>query len=123
MPVEGVGQPEPKSTGSKNLKFSYKQGVLVAKREGYSFMSNSVGPLWILEVNEVDTPDHGKIIRCFERLPDGVFIGNPGDGATPLWFRIEKMTRPDGAKIEVATHVTLEEPEAPDNKEGARGLF
>ena len=123
MPVEGVGQPEPKSTGSKNLAFSYKQGVLVAKREGYSFMSNSVGPLWILEVNDPDSPDHGKIIRCFERLPDHVTVGNTDDGATPLWFRIEKMTRPDGAKIEVATHIGLEKPADADKKKGAKGLF
>ena len=88
----------------------YRKGVLIAKREGYSFMLNSIGPLWIIEINEPGKLDNGKIVRCFEKLGDEIQPGNVGDDVAPIWFKLEKMMRPDGARIELATHVTTEEP-------------
>ncbi|MDP5168977.1 MAG: hypothetical protein NWR72_01935 [Bacteroidia bacterium] len=96
---------------SRDMDRPYYRGVLIAKRDGFSLATNSIGPLWILEVNQPGDKRHGDILRCFEYLGANIMIGNPDDGATNMWFHIEELTRPDGTPLEVATHITLSEPQ------------
>ena len=88
----------------------FRKGVVLAKREGSSMGLNSVGPLWIVEIHEPGAIDNGKIVRCFESLGTEILPGNVGDDVPSIWFKLERMMRPDGTRIEVATHVTTQEP-------------
>ncbi len=97
-----------KGKRSKELGHERIHGVLVAKREGFSLSANSIGPLWILEINQPGHPRHGQLVRCFEFLGGNIMMGNPGDGATDLWFRVETMHRPDGTPLDVAVEVGTE---------------
>lgn len=97
---------------SRELQKGYVKGVLIAKRDGFSLATNSIGPLWILEVNQEGIEDHGNIYRCFEYLGPGIMIGNPDDGATDLWFKLKSVQRTDGTSLQIAYGVTRNEPTA-----------
>ncbi|MDX2250107.1 MAG: hypothetical protein SF052_25215 [Bacteroidia bacterium] len=116
-----LGEKQPKTellpkdghTGREMSENTYYGGVLIATREANSLSLNSVGPLWILEIT--DTPDRafkGKIIRTFENPGPDVTAGNPGDQTRKVWFKIQKMLRPDMVRIEVATGLRTTPPEA-----------
>jgi hypothetical protein len=98
-------------TGGRDHTASYREGVLIARREGSSIAANSIGPLWVLEVNEPGSEDHGKIVRCFEPLDESIMPGNVADNVPPVWFRMSRMLRPDGVRIEVAVDVRTTPPE------------
>ncbi len=108
--ASGRGQIDPKSTNTKDATQPYRKGFLVAKREGFSFATNSIGPLWVLEISDPGAPDNGRLVRCFDRIPDSIMMGNSSDDVPPVWFRVTRMLRPDGARIEVAIELTTEEP-------------
>lgn len=95
---------------SRELQKGYVKGVLIAKRDGFSLATNSIGPLWILEINQPEAENHGNIFRCFEYLGPDIMIGNPDDGATDLWFRLKSVQRTDGTSLEIAYGVTRTEP-------------
>jgi hypothetical protein len=104
------GQLDPKDSKNRETASPFRKGFLVAKREGFSFATNSIGPLWILEISDPGAKDNGRLVRCFDRVPDDVMMGNSADDVSPLWFRVTRMFRPDGARIEVAVDMTTEEP-------------
>lgn len=104
------GQLAPKSTVNKEVKQPFRKGFLVAKREGFSFATNSIGPLWILEIADPGAKDNGRLVRCFNRIPESIMMGNSSDDVPPVWFRISRMLRPDGARIEVAIDLTTDKP-------------
>ncbi|MEM6344780.1 MAG: hypothetical protein AAF927_12895 [Bacteroidota bacterium] len=106
----GRGSLEPKDSSTKDTTRPFRRGFLVAKREGFSFATNSIGPLWVMEVDDPGARDNGRLVRCFDRIPDTIMMGNSADDVPPLWFQITRMLRPDGARIEVAVNVTTEEP-------------
>ncbi len=106
----GRGSLEPKDTSTKDTTRPFRRGFLVAKREGFSFATNSIGPLWVMEVDDPGARDNGRLVRCFDRIPDTIMMGNSADDVPPVWFQITRMLRPDGARIEVAINVTTEEP-------------
>ncbi len=95
---------------SRELQKGYVKGVLIAKRDGFSLATNSIGPLWILEINQPESDSHGDIFRCFEYLGPDIMIGNPDDGATDLWFRLKSVQRTDGTSLKIAYGVTRVEP-------------
>ncbi len=95
---------------SRELQKGYVKGVLIAKRDGFSLATNSIGPLWILEINQPESDSHGDIFRCFEYLGPDIMIGNPHDGATDLWFRLKSVQRTDGTSLKIAYGVTRVEP-------------
>lgn len=95
---------------SRELPKGYVKGVLIAKRDGFSLATNSIGPLWVLEINQIGAENHGDIYRCFEYLGPDIMIGNPDDGATDLWFRLKSVQRTDGTSLEIAYGVTRTEP-------------
>lgn len=97
---------------SRDLGRSWYRGVLIAKCDGYSLATNSIGPLWIVEVNQPNSEYHGQIFRCFDSLGPEIMIGNPGDGATDLWFHLDTLQRPDGTDITVANSVRTTDPES-----------
>ncbi|MEL7535160.1 MAG: hypothetical protein AAFN10_27905, partial [Bacteroidota bacterium] len=106
----GRGSLEPKDSSTKDTTRPFRRGFLVAKREGFSFATNSIGPLWVMEVDDPGARDNGSLVRCFDRIPDNIMMGNSADDVPPLWFQVTRMLRPDGARIEVAVNVTTEEP-------------
>lgn len=110
----GRGSLQPKDEVTKDTTRPFRRGFLVAKREGFSFATNSIGPLWIMEIDDPGARDNGRLVRCFDRIPDNIMMGNSADDVSPLWFQVTRMLRPDGARIEVAVNVTTEEP-APAN--------
>lgn len=95
---------------SRELQKGYVKGVLIAKRDGFSLATNSIGPIWILEINQPNAENHGDIYRCFEYLGPDIMIGNPDDGATDLWFRLKSVQRTDGTSLIIAYGVTRNEP-------------
>ncbi len=95
---------------SRELPKGYVKGVLIAKRDGFSLATNSIGPLWVLEINQPETENHGDIFRCFEYLGPDIMIGNPDDGATDLWFRLKSVQRTDGTSLEIAYGITRIKP-------------
>lgn len=101
---------DPKEGRHRGNEKDWLKGVLIAKRDGFSLATNSIGPLWILEVNQPGSKFHGEIFRCFEFLGAEVMMGNPGDGATNLWFHVKTLNRPDGTPLQVAYEVTATEP-------------
>lgn len=108
--TSGRGQLDPRETKNKDVTQPFRKGFLVAKREGFSFATNSIGPLWVLEISDPGAKDNGRLVRCFDRVPDDIMMGNSADDVPPLWFRVTRMFRPDGARIEVAVDMTTEEP-------------
>ncbi|MEL7341109.1 MAG: hypothetical protein AAGM67_11525 [Bacteroidota bacterium] len=110
----GRGSLQPKDSVTKDAAQAFRRGFLVAKREGFSFATNSIGPLWIMEIDDPGAQDNGRLVRCFDRIPDNIMMGNSADDVPPLWFQVTRMLRPDGARIEVAVNVTTDEP-APAN--------
>lgn len=97
---------------SRELPKGYVKGVLIAKRDGFSLATNSIGPLWILEINQPGVENHASLYRCFEYLGPDIMIGNPDDGATDLWFKLKSVQRTDGTSLEIAYAVTRNEPMA-----------
>lgn len=95
---------------SRELPKGYVKGVLIAKRDGFSLATNSIGPLWVLEINQPGADNHGDIFRCFEYLGPDIMIGNPDDGATDLWFRLKSVQRTDGTSLEIAYGITRIKP-------------
>ncbi len=102
--------PKDTQTGRQTPEGAFRKGTLVAVREANSLSINSIGPLWVFEIHEPGTEDNGRIVRSFENPGPTVAAGNAGDATHPVWFRIKKMMRPDGVRIEVATEVTTTEP-------------
>ncbi|MFK7922212.1 MAG: hypothetical protein AB8H47_09655 [Bacteroidia bacterium] len=107
----GRGSLEPKDSSTKDTTRPFRRGFLVAKREGFSFATNSIGPLWVMEIDDPGARDNGRLVRSFDRIPDNIMMGNSADDVPPLWFQVTRMLRPDGARIEVAVNVTMTEPE------------
>lgn len=101
---------DPKEGRHRGNEKEWLKGVLIAKRDGFSLAANSIGPLWILEVNQPNSEVHGEIFRCFEFLGAEVMMGNADDGATDLWFHIKTLNRSDGTPLNVAFDVTAQNP-------------
>lgn len=103
--------PKSTMTGRNWEDNTYYSGVLIAERKPNSLDLNSVGPLWILEITDADEQLNGTIIRTFENPGPDVQPGNPGDQTPRLWFKIQKMLRPDRIRIDVATDLRNSPPE------------